>query len=367
MEIKEIHSKLNKQCPSNFRINEIIRFAYPFRRVKIKATVNKSPEKSIQQVYSVFLRTINAGYNTDSKIINFLGLHKEDFILKELYFLRERGFADLVSGCWIVTEQGNEFIKNNSILKILEEEEFEFLIDGVNNDIIPIEFRTYQVNQDINKLNNQITFTYKDSKLIEGKNEQISEVYNHQYKGKSYIVDYDKNNIIFDSKDKEFKEYYIIEYIPVKEKEDELEPFIEVRNIKDISKDKRITKILLDQYPSVIYQLTTSERNALETALKSNLEEDKKFIKKFETPKKLKLKTQTLSVWETQAKFKEALETAKYRLLIESPWVKKATLNYIELIKKALKRGVKIYVLYGIEENDEHYRKAEKELMIILI
>ena len=50
MDIQEIHKKLDKQCPSDYKINEIIQFAYPYRRVRVNATVNKSPEKSIQQV-----------------------------------------------------------------------------------------------------------------------------------------------------------------------------------------------------------------------------------------------------------------------------------------------------------------------------
>ncbi len=169
MDLQEIHKKLDKQCPSNYKINEIIQFAYPYRRVRVNATVNKSPEKSIQQVYSVFLRTIKAGYNKEEQIIKFLGLNKEDFILRELYFLRERGFLDFVSGIWLVTEQGEEFVKDNSILKILEEEEFEFLIDSITNEALTKDFNTYQVKSEINKLNPEIQFPNRSPELLTGK------------------------------------------------------------------------------------------------------------------------------------------------------------------------------------------------------
>ena len=115
MDIQIIHSKLDKQCPNGYRINEIILFSYPYRRLRLQVTVNKSPEQSIQQVYSVFLRTILAGYCKEEEITEFLGLHKEDFILRELYFLKERGFIDFISDTWSVTEHGKEFIENNSI------------------------------------------------------------------------------------------------------------------------------------------------------------------------------------------------------------------------------------------------------------
>lgn len=61
-----------------------------------------------------------------------------------------------------------------------------------------------------------------------------------------------------------------------------------------------------------------------------------------------------LSVWQTKEKFVEAIKTTKKKLLIESPWIKKATLQYISYIEDALKRGAKIIILFGIETNDEH-------------
>ena len=57
-----------------------------------------------------------------------------------MYFLRERGFVDFASGIWLVTEQGNDFIKDNSILKILEDEEFEFIIDAITNEALEKEW-----------------------------------------------------------------------------------------------------------------------------------------------------------------------------------------------------------------------------------
>lgn len=360
MDIQEIHKKLDKQCPSDYKINEIIQFAYPYRRVRVNATVNKSPEKSIQQVYSVFLRTIKAGYNKEEQLIKFLGLNKEDFILRELYFLRERGFVDFASGIWLVTEQGEEFVKDNSILKILEEEEFEFLIDSITNEALVKDFSTYHVKSDINKLNPEIQFSNRSPDLLNGKNEQLADIYKKQYNGKAYLVDYDKSKIKFDSIDKEFHDYYLIEYIPIKEKESELEPYIEVRNTdKDISKEKGLSKSLSEKYPSILYQFTTSDRTSFAKIQEDN---NRELLEEFKVTEKKITETRTLSVWETQEKFAEALKTVKSKILIESPWIKRASLKYISSIEKALKRNVEIIILYGIESNDEHHRKAEKEM-----
>ncbi|MDC0339229.1 hypothetical protein OAN33_06805 [Flavobacteriales bacterium] len=353
MDIQEIHKKLDKQCPSDYKINEIIPFAYPYRRVRVNATVNKSPEKSIQQVYSVFLRTIKAGHNKEEKIIEFLGLKKEDFILRELYFLRERGFVDFTSGIWLVTQQGENFIKDNSILKILEEEEFEFLIDAISNQAIVKDFRLFSDINIENKLNPEIDLSIKDPELLKNKNDQLSDIYKKQNNGKAYLVDYDKSNIKFDKK--ENHDYYLIEYIPRKEKESELEPYIEVRNTdKDVSKQKRLSKSLSEKYPSILYQFTTSDRTNFAKIQEENNQE---ILEEFKTTKSEKeiTETQTLSVWETQEKFAEALKTVKSKILIESPWIKRATLKYINSIEKALQRSVNVVILYGIESNDEHH------------
>ena len=353
MDIQEIHKKLDKQCPSDYKINEIIQFAYPYRRVRINATVNKSPEKSIQQVYSVFLRTIKAGYNKEEQLIKFLGLNKEDFILRELYFLRERGFVDFASGIWLVTEQGEEFVKDNNILKILEEEEFEFLIDAISNEAIEKNFRLFSAKNIENKLNPEIDYSIKNPELLKNKNEQLSDIYKNQSNGKAYLVDYDKSNIKFDKK--ENHDYYLIEYIPIKEKESELEPYIEVRNTdKDISKQKRLSKSLSEKYPSILYQFTTSDRTSFAKIQEDNNSELLEEFKITEIEKKI-TETQTLSVWETQEQFAEALKTVKSKILIESPWIKRATLKYINSIENALQRSVDIIILYGIESNDEHH------------
>ncbi|MDG4716523.1 hypothetical protein [Winogradskyella marincola] len=358
MDIQEIHIKLDKQCPSDYKINEIIQFAYPYRRVRVNATVNKSPEKSIQQVYSVLLRTIKAGYNKEEQIIEFLGLNKEDFVLRELYFLRERGFVDFASGIWLVTEQGEEFVKDNSILKILEEEEFEFLIDGISNEALNKDFNTYQVKQDIKRLPSEITYPNRNPELLKDRSVQLSDIYKNKNEGAAYLIDYDKSNIRFDSENKEFCLYYFIEYVPIKERENELEPYMEIRNIdKDISKQKRVTGILKNRHQELIDLLSDSERTSFSKIQEENLEVFKSVVEEHKL-----IELQTLSVWETQEKFAEALKTVKSKILIESPWIKRATLKYIEAFEQALKRNVNVIVLYGIEEKDEHHRKAEKEM-----
>lgn len=357
MEIKEIHQKLEEQCPSNYRINEIIPFAYPYRRIVINATVNKSPEVSIQQVYSIFIKAIKSGLNTENQLSHFLGLDKDDFILRELYFLKERGYLDFISGKWLVTESGESFIKDTSILKILSEEEFEFYFDDYTEEIIANNFSFFSHSTTKNRLEPLTTYPIKSADLLKGKSDQLAEVYKKYNSGNAYLVDYDANEIKFDKK--EYNDYYLIEYVPTREKENELEPRIEIRNRdKDFTLNKRLTKNLSQQYPNIVYQYSESERSIIAKI------EDKDSSPAFERLPLSdgKYQIETLSIWETKAKFMEAIQNSKEKLLIESPWIKKATLNYIQELEAALKRNVTIMVLYGIEGNDEHDFKAIREM-----
>ena len=359
MELKEIYQKLEEQCPSNYRINEIIPIAYPYRRIIINAMVNKSPEESIQQVYSIFIKAIKSGLNTENDLTHFLGLDKDDFILRELYFLRERGYLDFISGKWFVTESGENFIKDNSILKILSEEEFEFYFDAYTEEIIANNFSFYSNSSTTNRLEPLNTYPIRSTDLLKGKSDQLAEVYKKSKYGNAYLVDYDTNEIKFDKK--EYNDYYLIEYVPTREKENELEPRIEIRNRdKDFTLNKRLTKNLSQQYPNIVYQYSESERSFV-----AKIEiEDKNNSPAFERVKlpENKAQIETLSIWETKAKFIEAIQNANEKLLIESPWIKRATLNYTAEIESALKRKVNVIVLYGIEGIDEHDSKALKEM-----
>lgn len=359
MDINEIYKKLEDQCPSNYRINEIIPIAYPYRKVVINAMVNKSPEESIQQVYAIFIKAIKSGINTETELTHFLGLDKDDFILRELYFLRERGYLDFISNKWLITGSGEEFSKDNSILKILSEEEFEFYIDAYSDEVLQNNFSFYNDYNVQNKIQPKVNFKNKSPELLKGKSEQLGDIYKKDKAGKAFLVDFDENEIKFDKEI--FNDYFLIEYIPTKAKENELEPRIEIRNRnKEYSLNKRLTKILSQEYPNIIYDFTDSERTIVAN-IELEIKNNEIAFEKIETPEN-KAQIETLSIWETKAKFIEAIQNSKEKLLIESPWIKRAALNYIPELEAALKRKVNIMVLYGIEGNDEHDFKAIREM-----
>jgi hypothetical protein len=134
---EEAYIKLKDKAPTGYKLNELIAFSYPVRKLKLDVLVNKQPDGSLVKVYNVLLRAIQAGFQTQEKLFEFLGLGQTDeFILRELFTLREKGYVDLISEKWIVTEEGKKFLKDNNLLRVEEEEEFEFLLDGISGEII---------------------------------------------------------------------------------------------------------------------------------------------------------------------------------------------------------------------------------------
>ncbi len=250
MNIEALHKKLVDYCPSGYQINEIITFSYPYRRIRIQATVNKSPEEAIQQIYAVFLRAIEQGYNEERMLIDFLGLYEGDFILKELTILEERGYLSFVNNRWQVEAAGYAFIKDTSLLKVLEEETYTFLLDGISGEVCSAALQGLKDKKISNYLEPINPAPFKSPQILKGKRQQLVDLYEQEQQGKAFLVDYEPQ-IIYDN-DK-WKDYYFIEYKAEVDRKEELESFIEVRTINAaFSLDSRLSKLLMERGSSSV-------------------------------------------------------------------------------------------------------------------
>ena len=105
-----------------------------------------------------------------------------------------------------------------------------------------------------------------------------------------------------------------------------------------------------------IYSLSNSDR--------TSFEELTEIVEEHVQPLKPQIATSdiaTLTIWETKHKFLEALHNVKEKILIESPWIKRATMEYLPLFENMLKDEKQLIILYGISEKDEHdYQTLEK-------
>lgn len=348
---EEAYKQLKDKAPTGYRLNELIQFSYPVRKIRLDVLVNKQPDGSLVKVYNVLLRAIQAGFSSQDKLFTFLGLGQTDeFVLRELFTLREKGLVDLVSEKWIVTEEGKKFIQDEKILRIEEKEEFEFLIDGISGEIMSAKQNRTEKKL-LKSLEPEVKLSNRNPELIEGKFQQLADTYKQDNENKSYLISYASDDIKYDSND--WCNFWLIEYIP--DRKSNQEPKLEVRNFETLKEIKSLTSKFNSEYRHYIYSLSSSERTEFEEI--TIIHEEPKVQSQTDD-------LSTLTIWETKQKFIEALNNVKEKILIESPWIKRATQEYIPLFEKLLKDKKQLTILYGISEKDEHdiytLRKVEE-------
>ena len=351
---KEVYEVLAKQAPKGCRINELIRFSYPVRKVRISVLVNKSPDESLLKVYNVLLRCIAKGFDEKSSLFDFLGIQQNDeFIMRELFYLREQGLLDLVSEKWYVTEEGKRFVKDNTILRVEEKEEYEFLVDGVSGKIFPVLSNVVNEHRKDKYIERKFNVPIKSPELLKDKYQEICDAYKKDSKGEAYLIEYDEKDILYDN-NKSWIDYWFIEYIPGG---GSVEPYLEVRNVDSLEKNDFLTKKFNNEYWQYVVKFTDSERKENDI-----IEEIESHEEKIEHSLETEGPITDLTIWQTKQKFIESLQNVKEQILIESPWIKKATREYIPYFEKLLKQKKKLIILYGIDESAEHDYNSIKEL-----
>ena len=339
---EEAYKLLKDKAPTGYRLNELIPFSYPVRKIKLDVLVNKQPDGSLVKVYNVLLRTIQAGFHSQEKLFSFLGLgNTDEFVLRELFALREKGLVDVVSEKWIVTEEGEKFLQNEKILRVEEKEEFEFLIDGISGDIMSAKQNRTDIKLS-KSLDTEIKLSNRNHGLIEGKYQSLADTYKTDNDNKAYLISYASDEIKYDST--AWCNYWLIEYIP--DRKSNNEPKLEVRNFENLKEIKSLTSKFNSEYRHYIYTLSNSERTEFEEL--TDVYKDSKIFQNQNDD------LSTLTIWETKQKFIDALSGVKERILIESPWIKRATQEYIPLFEKLLNEKKQLIILYGISEKDEH-------------
>jgi hypothetical protein len=356
---QEVYKKLSKEAPTGYKMNELIPFSYPVRKIKIDVLVNKQPDGSLVKVYNILLRAIQIGFQSQTDLFQFLGLGETDeFILRELFALREKSYVDLVSEKWIVTESGEQFIKDNTILRVEEEEELEVLIDGISGNALSSKENTTERHKLPKFLLSEIKYGIKSPELLTDKYQSLSDIYKSDSEEKSYLISYSPDEIKNDYE--EWCNYWLIEYIP--DKKSNQEPKLEVRNYDTLKLNKTLTVKFNSEYRQYIYSLSSTERKEIEEVIEiSDLENTNlssfcqgQNFKTIQGEESLSINFKTLTIWETKEKFIEALSTVKEKILIESPWIKRATMEYLRYFEDILKAKKQLIILYGIDENTEH-------------
>lgn len=263
MTIQHITEKLSKQAPSGHKLNHVIPFSYPVRKIRMEVLADKQPDGSLVKMYSVMLKSIKAGMNSRKALFEFLGLGETDeFILRELFFLREKGYLNLFVNNWMVTEAGEQFIEDNAKLRNEEIEKFDFLIDGISGEVLSWNKNT-TVKQKLDfSIDEKLNLEQKSIALVEGKFQAISDTYKTDKDGKSYLISYTTNEIERDSS--EWLNFYLIEYAP--ENDRAVDPKIEIREYTELlTENKTLTIKFNGEYRNYYHQLAVKSLQKMQS------------------------------------------------------------------------------------------------------
>lgn len=356
----KVYKEIKKNTPKEYRLNELIVFSYPVRKIRMEVKVEKKPENSLINLYTVILRAINMGMNTSDKLEHLLDKTTEHSPISELIKLN---YVSENNGVWQIENAGRDFLNNNELLKLYFVEDFDFLIDGITGDILLVE-PYFAVKDELPKfLKTEFHAPNRAGNLLEGKWEQLEKAYSLISRSDNKLIGPANDRLKFDSYTSNYSgfwlNYCLVEYIACNES-DNLSPLLEVRTIDSFYKlQTQISNTFNKNYHKYINLLSDSARVKVDSPA---------WIETNDTPlhKLYSDSFESLTIWETKEKFLDALKNVDDKILIESPWIKRVTKEYIPIFEQyILKEKKKLIILYGISEKDEHDPDALAALEVL--
>lgn len=354
----EVYQHFTKQSRNGFRVNELIRFSYPVRQVKLEVTVAKRLDRTLERIYRVLLKAIDLGFDTRQSLYGVLGIEPLDgFIQRELFGLHERGLINSTGDKWVVNPAGFEFMKDPSLVMTEEQTELKCFIDGMTGKPFTLAEEELLKQAGPRALSQDPSLPQRlDGDHIGRLFDDLRRIYNRG-SDDAVLLGYAPEPIRFQRL--VWLDRWVVEYMPVPG-EDGV-PRIEVFKGGSLERDKRLSDRFNGDY-DLLMALTDSDRAEVGAGLMSTGEQEDVLLTTDPGQKRIKKPAagssqdqhSVLGIWETKQKFKEALKTAKRRVLIESPWIKRATQEYIPLFEELLKARKEVVILYGIQGKDEH-------------
>jgi hypothetical protein len=324
---------------SEYSLNDIIEVGYPFIETGIDIISSGKPSDILQEVHILLLELIDAGLDTKLSLSNFLGVSENDFILDELFTLLENGIIAISDDDkYRVTTKGELFVDEKKFIPVTTQEDFRFYVDGLTKEIL------HELPSETTNTPNRINPLVKvDFDFIQEQWLKINRCFSVANMGDKEIIDLASYKRSIVSRHERFIKYYVLIYYPKDKSGKKIQ--LKVYN-SDSKLLKKQTETLSGIYSANKYLFDFS--NELE-----DVEEHKKLFLQTAieiTDEKLTGKYQDISTFEHKELIKEALLTAEIAVYIESPWIKRATMEHVQAMELFLKRrDTKLFIAYGID------------------
>ncbi|MEZ4774840.1 MAG: phospholipase D-like domain-containing protein [Bacteroidia bacterium] len=349
---KEMARRFDSEFGDRFTLNYLQKIAFPYYKVKLSLISAGKPEKDTSQVHSILLRLIQAGMNTENEIKTFLGLQPPYFILRELYELARHGAIYLgKEGAYWLNTKGEEILNGNAWISITETVDYELVIDGTTGEIqFSREFQNIRVETKFTGIfdGNRPEFKWLNEHWVD-----ICQVYQMENKGKE-LVDFAKNKQSILWGDLFYEEHFVLGYTEKDNPSGEIYWKVLTSSEKELKDKVKIVKERLGDQPNAFY-----DEDIAKLALKhqSEFEKERQEVNKEKTGAGKKGYRELVN-FEIREAVLNAIRNAKKAILIESPWIRKATERLFPDLEQALERGVKVCILYGIDGRNDHHEEV---------
>lgn len=324
---------------NEYSLNDIIEIGYPIIETSLDIISSGKPSDILQEVHILLIELIDSKVDSKGALAQFLGVNENDYILDELFTLLENGILAISEDDkYRVTTKGEVFVSAKKFIPVTTQEDFKFYVDGLSKDIF------YELPSETTNSPNRLVPSVKvDFDFIQEQWLHINKCFTKANSGDKEIVDLANYKRSITARRDLFIKYYVLIYYP---------------------KDKSGKKVQLKVYnsDSKLLKVHTESLSALYSTNKylfdfsNELEGVEEYKRLFLdtaveiSDDKLSGKYQDISTFEHKELIKEALLTADTAVYIESPWIRKATMEYLPAMDFFLKKkNTKLFISYGID------------------
>lgn len=344
----ELFQKYKDDLGTDYSLNDIIEIGYPIIETQIEIIASGKPSDVLQELHIFLLDLVSTGIDSKPALSDFLGLHESDFVLDELYILLENGLLINENGTYRVSTKGQLFVEEKKFIPVTTHENFTFYTDAFTQVISNTS--QFAVTNSENRLNIDLKINFE---FIQKNWIPINKCYSQFTGGEKEIVDLAsyKRSISFSTV--KFKRIYALLYYPV----DQSGKKIQIKAYNGEGYLKNETSVLNGLFASDKFLFDFSKELAATEEFKSSFEDEIKII---ENQKKLSGEYKDISTFEHRELIEEALLTAELAVYIESPWIRKATREYVEAMRFFLqKKNTKLFIAHGIDADPRNFPKKD--------
>lgn len=342
---RQLYNKNKDDLGDDYVLNDVIEIAYPRIETSIDVMVSGKPSDILQELHIFLLEAIITGLDIKSDLADFLGVSENDFILDELYTLLKAGLLTLAeANKYRITTKGEIFIEEQKFIPVTSQETFTFFVDGITSYITTqrLEPTTCE-----NKLQSTVKVDHQliqDKWMAINKRYSVSESrereiidlanYKRSFVGKPRVKHHLVYALVYKPKDQSGKKIQTKVYSPAgkflkPESETISKLFADNKYLFDFSNELELTKDFKEQFEDATKQ---TEREKLDV-----------------------VRYKDVSTFEHKELIREALLSAEFAVYIESPWIRKATMSYLQEMKFFLgKKGTKLFIAHGIDSNSRN-------------